>query len=91
MTEAGNQVSFNKRRSTGRQASDAEKTRWGLRTVLAVIFFDGRVAHEAYEHCESTLQLQLFGANFCTIHGRSFRAQFPDHVSMISNMVPDRA
>ena len=43
-----------------------------------------RVAHEA-------LQLQLFGANFCTIHGGSFRAQFPDHVSMISNMVRDRA
>ena len=29
-----------------------------------------RVADEAYEHCESTLQLQLFSANFCTIHGR---------------------
>ena len=28
-----------------------------------------RVADEAYEHCESTLQLQLFSANYCTIHG----------------------
>ena len=29
-----------------------------------------RVADEAYEHCEPTLQLQLFSANFCTIHGQ---------------------
>ena len=50
-----------------------------------------RAAHEAYDFCESTLQLQLFSANFCTIHGRSFRARFQDDVSMISNMVREFA